>query len=146
MKRKIELTVVIPGAARGKQSARGGSAGRRAHMPEATKAYEAWCRAQAIHQVGRQLLAGPLGLSLEIGVGVPPSWSERRRAAALADGGAWVTTKPDCSNITKAIEDAMKGVLWLDDAQVAELGPVRKRYSAEPQTILTVWTLEETTT
>jgi Holliday junction resolvase RusA-like endonuclease len=31
----------------------------------------------------------------------------------------WHTKKPDGDNILKAIKDAAKGVLWLDDSQVA---------------------------
>lgn len=37
-------------------------------------------------------------------------------------------TKPDRNNLEKAIEDALKGIVWADDAQVSE-GPVSKRYA-----------------
>lgn len=32
----------------------------------------------------------------------------------------WHTTKPDGSNIQKIIEDAGNGILWMDDAQIAD--------------------------
>jgi Holliday junction resolvase RusA-like endonuclease len=31
------------------------------------------------------------------------------------------TTKPDVDNLTKAILDALNGIIWIDDAQVCEL-------------------------
>ena len=138
----IALTVVIPGQMMGKQSARGGRAGKRAHMPAATVNAEAWCRAHAMQQVGQQRLQGPLGLSLDIGVPVPPSWSQKRRQAALTRR-EWVTAKPDLANIVKLVEDAMKGVLWGDDAQIAHYGQMSKRYAEKPETVLTVWQLGE---
>jgi len=39
--------------------------------------------------------------------------------------------KPDCSNCCKAIEDAMKGVLYVDDSQIVLLC-VSKGYSETP--------------
>jgi Holliday junction resolvase RusA-like endonuclease len=143
---KIHLIVEIPGAMRGKESARGGSRGKRAFMPQATQDAEAHCRAHALAQVGRQLLSGPLGLSVAIYQPVPASWSKRRQAAALAGGGAWVTAKPDMTNILKLIEDSMKDVLWNDDAQIAHYGEMSKRYAERPHTVLTVWQLDESLT
>ncbi len=35
--------------------------------------------------------------------------------------------KPDCDNLAKAIQDALDGVLWVDDALIVEL-QVSKRY------------------
>src|SRR5437867_2655341 len=37
------------------------------------------------------------------------------------------TTKPDRGKTLRAVEDALTGVVWRDDAQVCD-GPVRKRY------------------
>jgi Holliday junction resolvase RusA-like endonuclease len=143
MQRKIHLIVEIPGAMRGKESARGGRAGKRAFMPQATKDAEAHCRAHALAQVGHQRLSGALGLSAVIYQPVPASWSKRRQAAALANGGAWVTAKPDLTNILKLLEDSMMGVLWEDDAQIAHYGEMSKRYAERPRTVLTVWQLDE---
>lgn len=33
----------------------------------------------------------------------------------------WKTTKPDCSNLLKALEDALNGVVWDDDAGVCRV-------------------------
>lgn len=53
--------------------------------------------------------------------------------------------KPDYDNIGKAICDAGTGILWGDDAQIADAHIV-KRIAAQgvaPRVELTVWTLEE---
>lgn len=55
------------------------------------------------------------------------------------------STRPDLDNIAKAVKDAAKGVLWLDDSQVAEL-VVRKFYApqdAPPGVELRIWGLAE---
>lgn len=38
------------------------------------------------------------------------------------------TKRPDLSKLVRSTEDALKGVLWLDDSQIVDL-LVRKRYS-----------------
>lgn len=35
--------------------------------------------------------------------------------------GLWHTTKPDLDKLARAVKDALTGVLWTDDAQVAQL-------------------------
>jgi Holliday junction resolvase RusA-like endonuclease len=39
----------------------------------------------------------------------------------------WVTTRPDCLKLARAIEDALTGVCWRDDAQIC-MEPLGKRY------------------
>jgi Holliday junction resolvase RusA-like endonuclease len=39
--------------------------------------------------------------------------------------------KPDCSNLLRAVEDALKGVVYRDDSQLVDV-VVRKRYSDAP--------------
>lgn len=54
-------------------------------------------------------------------------------------------TRPDLDNLAKAVKDAAKGVLWIDDSQVAELS-VSKLYApqdAPPHVELRVWALAE---
>lgn len=55
------------------------------------------------------------------------------------------STRPDVDNLAKAVKDAAKGVLWIDDAQVAEMSIV-KLYAPQddpPRVEIRVWALAE---
>jgi Holliday junction resolvase RusA-like endonuclease len=129
--------VTIPGVMRGKQrprmSTRGGFA--RAYTPEQTVNAEAWVKQCCVDQVGAPCLLGPLEVRVSISVGIPASWSKKRRQAAL-DGREMPTGKPDVDNSVKLLADALNGVLWKDDAQIVSLS-VRKSYAEAPLTVLT---------
>lgn len=43
----------------------------------------------------------------------------RKLKRTMPDG--WRTKKPDLDNLTKSVMDALKGVAWVDDAQVVRL-------------------------
>lgn len=60
---------------------------------------------------------------------IPKSWPKKRRADALA-GRVAPTGKPDVDNLLKTV-DALNGVVWADDAQVAD-ARVRKVFSEKP--------------
>jgi Holliday junction resolvase RusA-like endonuclease len=53
--------------------------------------------------------------------------------------------KPDADNVLKAVKDSGKGVLWIDDSQVADVR-IRKRIAAQgapPEVVVTVEPIEE---
>lgn len=74
---------------------------------------------------------GPLKVQIKVFKGIPKSFSKRKVADAEA-GIVLPTTKPDCDNYAKGVKDALKGVIWNDDAQVVKL-VVEKFYSAVPR-------------
>ena len=90
----------------------------------------------AIEQVGNPVLQGPLSVSVAISVGIPDSWSKKKRAAALS-GEIRPTGKPDFDNTTKLICDALNGIVWKDDAQITD-ARFSKRYAETPETSVTV--------
>ena len=51
-------------------------------------------------------------------MGVPKSWSNKKRDAALA-GTIRPTGKPDWDNFAKML-DAFNEIVWIDDAQIVE--------------------------
>ena len=105
----------------------------RMYTPAKTKTYE-----QVVASAGLIAMAdakslpitGAVLLDLSISVGIPASWSKKRKAAALA-GNEYPAKKPDADNIIKAICDGLNGIAWVDDAQVVDV-IARKRYSADP--------------
>ncbi|AKU43402.1 holliday junction resolvase [Bacillus phage Silence] len=52
-------------------------------------------------------------------------------------------SKPDADNLLKGLFDALNGVIWEDDAQVFEIGMVRKVYSESPGIEFSIETVGE---
>lgn len=67
---------------------------------------------------GKEPFTGQLGLVINATLEVPRSWSKAKTAAALAHE-IRPTSKPDFDNIAKMV-DGMKGIVWVDDAQVVD--------------------------
>lgn len=128
------LTITIPGELRGKGRPRFGKG--RTYTPAATQNAEAWVRACAMQAVTGAPLSGPIAVALHIGVAVPRSWPQKRRAQALA-GLVWPTGRPDLDNQLKLVGDALNGIVWADDAQIVRAEVVR-RYVEVPASVLTV--------
>lgn len=84
---------------------------------------------------GRELLVGAVDFRATFYRSVPQSWTRRAREAALA-GEILPTSKPDVGNLL-AMMDALKGIVWRDDAQVSDLHCF-KRYSAFPRTVIEI--------
>lgn len=127
------ITFTIPGNPVGKGrprvARRGGIA--RLYTPEKTASYESLV-AMAGHEAmaGRPVIEGAVSVAMDIRVPVPASWSQKKRAAALA-GQIRPTTKPDIDNVEKAVFDGLNGVTWKDDVQVVDVRK-GKRYSDTP--------------
>lgn len=137
MTRTINFTV--PGVPVAKGRARSFiRAGHVAHYtPDQTARYENLVKLAARQAMGTwEPMQGAVELVLLLHMPVPASWSQKRRAAALS-GQVRPTTKPDCSNVLKAVEDAMNGVVFVDDKQIADV-TICKRYSAQPQACVQV--------
>ena len=79
------------------------------------------------------LLEGPLRLDLWFHLRKPQSLPKRRPS--------WPTKKPDLSKVTRAVEDALTGIIWKDDAQVV-VSTQTKCYSDAPGVEITVTPLD----
>ena len=80
---------------------------------------------------GAELIEGACVMNLLAFVSVPASWSQKKRQAAL-DGLIRPTTKPDLDNILKGVCDALNGIIFTDDKQVAHVSAA-KWYAATPR-------------
>ena len=47
-----------------------------------------------------------------------------------AEGEVWSSSRPDLDNLIKAVKDALNGIVWHDDSQVASL-TVEKHYHSK---------------
>jgi len=137
------ITFSIPGEAVAKGRAKVTTIGGHARMytPTKTLNYESKVALFAKQAMGdRNLFDGPVALDLTLYMAIPASWSKKKRDMALS-GAVIPTTKPDCSNVLKAVEDGMNGVVYLDDKQIADLR-VSKRYCECPSVVVTVGALQ----
>lgn len=101
------------------------------YMDAKTRAFEdalKW-RARAAMK-SSPLMCGPLAVRVVAAMGVPQSWSNKKRDMALT-GIIRPTGKPDWDNFAKML-DAFNGIVWGDDAQVVD-GFVTKVYSETPE-------------
>lgn len=104
-----------------------------------TRAYEAALALAAKVAVKGKPLDGALKLTVTAFMGVPPSWSQKKRDAALA-GTIRPTVKPDWDNLG-GMTDALKGIAWSDDSQVVD-GRVVKLYDERPRLRVEIAPLE----
>lgn len=101
------------------------------YTPAETRAYQhALALAAKVAMRSAEPLSGPLKLVVTAFMGVPRSWSKKKRDAALA-GSIRPTGKPDFDNLGKQV-DALKSIVWVDDAQVVDARVV-KLYDEKPR-------------
>lgn len=111
----MEFSFTVPGVPVGKGRPRFVKATGRAYTPEKTASYEsliAYAASQAM--LGAEPISAPIGIKVQAVFPIPQSWSKKRKTAAH-----WHTSKPDGDNILKAVGDALNGIVWTDDSQVA---------------------------
>ena len=81
----------------------------------------------------------PLRLDAVFYMPIPKSCSKRLRER-LASERVPHTKKPDASNVLKSVEDAVIGIAYKDDAQIADVR-ARKFYSENPRIAVTIETI-----
>jgi Holliday junction resolvase RusA-like endonuclease len=101
--------------------------------------------AAAAHQAHgiAELLDGPLELLVDFYVGRPAGHygTGRNRERLKASAPPWPTVRPDATKLLRAVEDALTGLVWRDDAQVVSQA-VRKLYGNPERAEVTVRTLD----
>ena len=137
------LKIVIPGSpigqGRPKFSTINGHP--KAYDPEKSRNYKAYVRmlaTQAMKDTGFERIDGPCAVLINAFFEVPKSKSKRFREAALK-GTERPTKKPDIDNIVKAIQDALNGLTYKDDACIVDLA-CHKYYGEIPQVTVYVMT------
>ena len=85
-------------------------------------------------------LAGPLRLEVEFILPRPKNHTGKRGLKAWAPH--YHTSAPDSTKLLRSTEDALKGIAWTDDAQVAEQ-LVTKRYGDTPGAVVRIVPLQK---
>lgn len=88
---------------------------------------------------GRPLMTGPVMLYVDFYRVRPAShFGTGRNALKIRENApSHPVTKPDATKLLRALEDALTGVLWKDDAQIVEQ-VVHKEYNDRPGAEVTV--------
>jgi Holliday junction resolvase RusA-like endonuclease len=101
-----------------------------------TRSQQADLKQMAFDQMaGRAPFTGPIDLRYGAFIPVPPSWSNAKRRRAMADE-IRPTPRPDFDNLMKMV-DALKGVVWVDDAQATDVF-FWKRYTDRPRVVIEI--------
>jgi Holliday junction resolvase RusA-like endonuclease len=117
-----EIVIRIPGEPFAQPRARAAVIAGRAviYDPKKARNWKATAQSHMVEAWGglapliNQPLAGPVAIRVLAVFTCPKSDHRKREPLARR----WHTKKPDADNVLKAVKDAAKGVLWLDDRQV----------------------------
>ena len=119
----FRLTFFVPGPPKGKARARAGNG--RHYTPKVTVDAErgiSWAARKAM--VGSTLVEGAVYLEITALFERPKSWPKSRKVEINVPH----INKPDWDNVGKLVSDALNGIVWRDDSQVAQ-AVVAKRYA-----------------
>ena len=119
------VTLLLPGEphaqGRPRTAVIGGHA--RIYDPATSRRWKADAQAAMRIQLAEQgvrvpvVAEGPVRLEVRCVFSCPKSDYRKREPRSRR----WHTKRPDLDNVVKAVKDAAKAVLWLDDSQVVEL-------------------------
>ena len=130
------ISFTIPGRIGGKMRAgRQYVGGGRVHTfnPKKTESQEKLVRDYAAQAMRRlTLFEGPIEIKIAVTRVTPSSWSKKKRGSSV-----WVTGKPDYDNTAKLIGDAMNGIVYADDSQIA-LATISRVYGLVERVIVEV--------
>jgi Holliday junction resolvase RusA-like endonuclease len=137
------LTIVIPGlpVAQGRPRAVRAWRTVRVYDPPRARAWKA--RAAAAYLVAIQAAGRPRPAfdgHTPLRVVITAIFQRPRSGRAAARHAAWRIARPDCDDLAKAALDAANGILWADDAQVADLRVLKRtaRHDEPPAVVITV--------
>ena len=85
---------------------------------------------------GLEPFDGPLEVCMGFYRPVQASISRKERARRLS-GVHRPTVKPDLSNYIKALEDALNGIIWVDDNRIVQI-VAEKKYGDRPRIVIEV--------
>lgn len=137
---RLVVTFEVPGEPRGKGRPRFHRTGKyvSAYTDSETKAYENKILAYYQKATGGYRFPDAVVLEVEITAYYPiPKSATKAATAAMRDGTAKPTKKPDLDNVVKIVLDALNAVAYKDDSMVVRI-TARKEYSDFPRIQITL--------
>jgi Holliday junction resolvase RusA-like endonuclease len=105
-----------------------------AYTPRRTIEAQECIEAAAIAAGIREPWRGAVGMSIEFQFKMPKSWSAKKMKAQI---GKLHPSRTDKDNLEKTVTDALEGIAYVDDAQVA-VSMVKKIWSDKDLTTITI--------
>lgn len=134
-RRQIDFS--IPGEPCAKGRPRFDRATGHARTPEKTSRYEQLVQLAYMQHVGQDVtLQGPIKAHIRAYFTIPKSTSKRKREQMIA-GNLKPLKKPDTDNLAKIVLDALNGMAYQDDKEVAVL-LVEKHWAEKPMVCVTL--------
>lgn len=87
-------------------------------------------------------VCGPVMLGITAIFPIPPSWPEPVKQAA-AEGRVMHIQDPDLDQLLKLVKDALTGIVYIDDNQVARYPPMCKRYGSPARTEVRIEVIDQ---
>lgn len=133
----MKVRFTVPGEPKGKGRPRMTKTGH-TYTPQDTVLYENLVKLEYLQQCGKAKFDSktPVDMRITAYFAIPKSTSKSKRQAML-DHKIRPIKKPDSSNILKAVEDALNGIAYADDAQIVDT-QMRRFYSNEPRVVVTL--------
>ena len=113
--------IIVKGKVRGKARPRKGKHGF--YTPADTKKYEESIKREYIKQCNKKL-DGPVEFILYI-YKTKAKFTKKEKAL-IEEDKCWCITKPDADNVAKLVLDALNGIAYKDDNQVAKITAYKK--------------------
>ena len=113
--------IIVKGKVRGKARPRKGKHGF--YTPNDTKSYEESIKREYIKQCNKKL-DGPVEFILYI-YKTKAKFTKKEKAL-IEEDKCWCITKPDADNVAKLVLDALNGIAYKDDNQVAKITAYKK--------------------
>ena len=131
----MRISITVPGEPVAKARPRFTKNGH-VYTPKKTAVYEQVIGLHARAAMkGKKILTGAIKLSVTAYMPIPQSWSLKQKTKAMS-GALRHTKRPDSDNLCKAVQDALNGIIYADDAQIDEVHII-KRYGI-PRTEIVV--------
>lgn len=128
----IEFTIIGSPVPKGRPRASHKDGVFRVHTAKKTRNYEvSVAQIAAIKMSGRKPVEGVVSVSLYAYMPIPVSKPKKWKEAALR-GDILPNTRPDIDNLAKSVLDAINGIVFKDDNQIADLS-IKKFYSDRPR-------------
>tara|TARA_R110002124_G_scaffold71814_1_gene192137 strand:- start:480 stop:878 length:399 start_codon:yes stop_codon:yes gene_type:complete len=125
------MFLIVPTEPVGKARPRFGRG--KTYTPAKTVKAETFIQLCATQKGVPKLLENSLRMIITFSMGIPKSWSAKKKAEAKL-GNIRPTSKPDIDNLIKLVGDALNGIAYKDDSQIVEIQAVKKY--GKPQTII----------